>query len=225
MGADPRSPRVAKGSTYLRKRPRQARAEATFDAIVEAAARILTDEGAGRLTTNRIATRAGVSVGSLYQYFPDKRSIVRALLERELARAEALRPAVLDDAARDAAERVRAGVDWHLDVHARHPELARVLAALLDEVLPEDVRRRARARRRARVRATLGSGVGAPSGEALAHAAFLVDVCLDAVADAAAHEHPGWLASERFRARLAAVLEAALAPLPPAAPRRRPAPG
>src|SRR5690606_3069037 len=95
---------------YLRKRPRQARARTTFGAIVEAAARILADEGPGALTTNRIALRAGVSIGSLYQYFPDRKAIVRALFERELARAEALRPATLDDPTRPAEERLRAAV-------------------------------------------------------------------------------------------------------------------
>jgi AcrR family transcriptional regulator len=57
-----------------RKTPRQARARATFDAILEAAARILVNEGYDRLNTNRIAEIAGVSVGTLYQYFPTKGS-------------------------------------------------------------------------------------------------------------------------------------------------------
>jgi AcrR family transcriptional regulator len=122
--------------TYLRKRPRQTRSQATFDAIVEAAARILVESGAGRLTTNRVAARAGVSVGSLYQYFPNRQAILRALVERELARAEALRPAALDDPTRPAAERVRAAVDWHFDVHVANPGPARALRALVREVLP-----------------------------------------------------------------------------------------
>jgi AcrR family transcriptional regulator len=93
----------AKSMTYLRKRPRQRRSQATFDAIIEASARILADDGVGQLTTNRIAVRAGVSVGSLYQYFPNRQAIVRALVERELARAEAVRPAVLDNPTRSLA--------------------------------------------------------------------------------------------------------------------------
>jgi AcrR family transcriptional regulator len=73
-----------------RKQARQARARATEAAIVEAAARILEEDGASALTTNRIAERAGVSIGSLYQYFPDKRSVIAQLLRRE-------RAALLDD--------------------------------------------------------------------------------------------------------------------------------
>lgn len=66
----------------IRKSPRQARSQATVEAILTAAARILTREGFEALTTNRVATVAGVSVGSLYQYFPNKEALVRALCER-----------------------------------------------------------------------------------------------------------------------------------------------
>ena len=68
-----------------RKQARQARARATQEAIVEAAARILEEDGLSALTTNRIAERAGVSIGSLYQYFPDKQSVIAHLLRRERA--------------------------------------------------------------------------------------------------------------------------------------------
>ncbi|CAB1367579.1 conserved protein of unknown function [Denitratisoma oestradiolicum] len=58
-----------------RRMPVQPRAEATLAAIREAALRILKQEGPGRLTTNRIAEVAGISIGSLYQYYPDKHAI------------------------------------------------------------------------------------------------------------------------------------------------------
>lgn len=67
----------------MRKSPTQARAAQTVDAIVEAATQILQSDGEERLTTNRIAERAGVSIGSLYQYFADKEAIVEAIAERE----------------------------------------------------------------------------------------------------------------------------------------------
>lgn len=65
-----------------RKTPRQARARATVDAILFAAAHILKTDGQPGFTTNRIAEVAGVSIGSLYQYFPNKQAIVNALRER-----------------------------------------------------------------------------------------------------------------------------------------------
>ena|SRR5882672_4315449 len=66
-----------------RKLPAQSRSTATVDAVLEAAARILERHGFERYTTNEIAERAGVSIGSLYQYFPNKDAVTVALLERE----------------------------------------------------------------------------------------------------------------------------------------------
>jgi AcrR family transcriptional regulator len=65
-----------------KKQPRQARARATFDAIVEAGARLLAAEGYAAVSTNRVAEIAGVSIGSLYEYFPNKQSIVATALAR-----------------------------------------------------------------------------------------------------------------------------------------------
>ena len=67
----------------MRKKPRQARAVATIEAILEAAAQILQKEGEEALTTAKVADRAGVSIGSLYQYFPNKEAVLLALIRRE----------------------------------------------------------------------------------------------------------------------------------------------
>ncbi len=108
-----------------RKRPSQPRARATVDAILVAAAHILKTEGPERLTTNRIARIAGVSIGSLYQYFPNKQAVVAALRERHSewfdrsVREEADRTvsSSLRDAVRPAIERMiamhRADVELH----------------------------------------------------------------------------------------------------------------
>lgn len=66
-----------------RKQPLQSRSGETVNAIIEATARILESEGRDRLTTNHIAEKAGVSIGSLYQYFPNKEAILAELLRRE----------------------------------------------------------------------------------------------------------------------------------------------
>lgn len=65
-----------------RKKPRQARAQATLNAIFEATIQVLLVDGPYRLTTTRVAERAGVSVGTLYQYFPHKQALFYALNER-----------------------------------------------------------------------------------------------------------------------------------------------
>ncbi len=67
-----------------RKSPVQARSAASVDAILEATAQVLADVGKTRLTTTRVALRAGVSIGTLYQYFPNKSALLQAVLRRHL---------------------------------------------------------------------------------------------------------------------------------------------
>lgn len=73
-----------------RKAPRQQRAVETRDRILDAAARIFGEHGYAHGTTNRIAEEAGLSVGSLYQYFPNKDAILVCLAERHVAEGKAL---------------------------------------------------------------------------------------------------------------------------------------
>lgn len=194
--------------TELRKSPRQKRATVTFEAIVEAAAHILRDEGPEALTTNAIAARAGVSIGSLYQYFPNKQAIVRALIAREFRLAEAIRPAVIDGDA-PAAEIVRAIVDWHFDFRSRDPELALRLAKLAGETLPAEERERIASLRRERVGRTVGRLTG---GADCAHAAFIVDVCINAIGDETMKRQPEQLKSPELREEVAALLIGYLRP-------------
>jgi AcrR family transcriptional regulator len=67
-----------------RKSPVQARSTASVDAILEATIQVLLSVGKERLTTTKVALRAGVSVGTLYQYFPNKSSLLQAVLRRHL---------------------------------------------------------------------------------------------------------------------------------------------
>ncbi len=68
-----------------RKSPVQARSAASVDAILEATIQVLLQAGKDRLTTTRVASRAGVSVGTLYQYFPNKSALLQAALRRHLS--------------------------------------------------------------------------------------------------------------------------------------------
>src|SRR5215510_10266902 len=68
--------------TNPRKEASQERSRATVDALIEATARILVREGFDSASTNRIAEKAGVSVGSLYQYFPGKEALIAAVIDR-----------------------------------------------------------------------------------------------------------------------------------------------
>lgn len=108
----------------LRRKPRQARSIAIVDAIIEGAARVFDREGLDA-TTNRIAVEAGVSVGSVYQYFADKQALLDAVATRHLSEGEALlvRLGAEGDTVTDVETLVRtyvAGVAGH---HARHPHV------------------------------------------------------------------------------------------------------
>jgi AcrR family transcriptional regulator len=65
-----------------KKTPRQARAKATYASILDSAARLLVSRGYGAMTTNHVAALAGVAIGSLYEYFPDKETIVAEVVRR-----------------------------------------------------------------------------------------------------------------------------------------------
>jgi AcrR family transcriptional regulator len=114
--------------TAPRKKPRQERSEATVDAILEATARVLCTTGYDRASTNRIALAAGVSIGSLYQYFPSKEALVAALADRHMAKMTSLVRAKLAELA-DApiAVGVRVMIQSMFDAHAVEPALHKVL--------------------------------------------------------------------------------------------------
>lgn len=80
-------------SDKSRRTPRQARAEGTVDAILDAAFQHLEADGVEKLTTNHVAQRAGVSIGTVYQYFASKQDILAALAQR---RAGAVRDAIAE---------------------------------------------------------------------------------------------------------------------------------
>ena len=67
-----------------KKLPKQARSRASFDAIIEASAQLLRGGTYEVLTTNHIAERAGVSIGTLYEFFPNKEAIIAQLAERRM---------------------------------------------------------------------------------------------------------------------------------------------
>jgi AcrR family transcriptional regulator len=100
-GGPAREARLAQATETTRKNPRQARARATVDAVLEAAAQLLERDGEAGFNTNAVAERAGVSIGTLYRYFPDKRAILLALARREMAAHNAL---VAERAGSDVAE-------------------------------------------------------------------------------------------------------------------------
>ena len=96
-----------KSAISQRKQPQQTRSNDLVTAILEAAVQVLAKEGAHRFTTARVAAKAGVSVGSLYQYFPNKASILFRLQSDEWRQTIELLRAILEDTQQPALERLR----------------------------------------------------------------------------------------------------------------------
>jgi AcrR family transcriptional regulator len=115
--------------TNPRKQASQERSRATVDALIEATARILVREGFDKASTNRIAEAAGVSIGSLYQYYPSKEALVAAVIERHNRDLmQIVRAALAEVASLPLDQAVRRIVAAAVDAHRLDPRLHRVLA-------------------------------------------------------------------------------------------------
>lgn len=114
--------------TIPRKQASQDRSRATVDALVEATARILVREGFDAASTNHIAAKAGVSVGSLYQYFPSKEALVAAVIDRHHEQlVQVVRGALAEVVSAPLETAMRKLVAVAIKAHAVDPKLHRVL--------------------------------------------------------------------------------------------------
>ena len=186
--------------TSPRKSASQERSRSTVDALLEATTRILIKEGYDRASTNRIAEVAGVSIGSLYQYFPSKEALVAAVVARhsqELSRVT--RNALLKVAARPIEVAAREFVSVAIDAHRVNPKLHGVLA----EQIP-------RVGRLENIEANVRDGYALVRGYLEAHrdeidvadldlAAFVVVTVVEALTHAAVLRRPDILADDKAR--------------------------
>ena len=192
----------------MRKAPRQARSRATIEVILESAARILGERGWAATTTNAVAETAGVSIGSLYQYFPNKLALVEAVRRRHFEEVLAVLRAATD-AATPRARRIAAFVDGMITVHRRFPAAHRVLL----EEAPRDAASEATHRRfeteyRKGCDAFFMANGRGNTADAEIAAQVLAAAVAGAVHDAA---RLGLLASPPFRRELIALVESSLA--------------
>lgn len=123
----------------LRKRPQQARSEELVATILQAAVQVLAKEGAARFTTARVAEKAGVAVGSIYQYFPNKAAILFRLQADEWRETTDLLRSLLEDASKPPLERLRALVHAFIRSECEEAEMRLALsdAAPLYRSAPE----------------------------------------------------------------------------------------
>ena len=121
-----------------RKQPLQSRSKETFGAILEATARILEAEGLEAANTNAIAARAGVSIGSLYQYFPDKAAIFAELIRQaESGLGDMLEKLLAHTAGQSLEDRLKLLIKAGVAQQMARPQLGRILD-YLEATLPAD---------------------------------------------------------------------------------------
>jgi AcrR family transcriptional regulator len=199
----------AQVDTKPRKRPLQARSRATVDALLEAATQVLIRHGYEAATTARIAERAGVSIGSLYQYFPNKEALVAALIERHAAELLAVTEAAVERA-RGASfeEALRATIRAGLDAHRIDPKLHKILVEQVPRVgrmaKAMDTSRRVTALIEALLRAharRLRPGLDP------ALAAYVVETALEALTHKTIIERPEVIAGEPIEQEMYRLVE------------------
>src|SRR5215469_8358965 len=118
-----------------RKTPVQARAALTVDAISEATIQVLLSHGADRLTTTRVADRAGVSVGTLYQYYPNKQSLLFAVMEDHFEKVAAAVEAACEQAChKPLSEMIKQVVEVFVDAKMERADISVALYQVAAEI-------------------------------------------------------------------------------------------
>jgi AcrR family transcriptional regulator len=121
--------------TVARKNASQERSRATVDTLLAATARVLVKEGYDHASTNKIALAAGVSIGSLYQYFPTKEALVAAVIERHIGEMmDIVRESLIRVAPLPLREAARELVRVMIEAHRIEPKLHRVLVEQIPRV-------------------------------------------------------------------------------------------
>jgi AcrR family transcriptional regulator len=188
--------------------PRQARARATVDAILVAAAHILRSDGIERLTTNRVARVAGVSVGSLYQYFPNKQALVDALRERYAEWFDAeIDGQIQQGATLPLREAIRSAVDRILALHRLDVALHAHVSPNEHPLPPEQMRAY-----RAGMQQYLEAHAASLRPLDPALASYVGTRVMEALLHGTAHDAPEWLDHPGFAAEVTELLVRYLEP-------------
>ena len=154
-------PRASQIVFEPRKSPVQARSAASVDAILEATVQVLLDVGKERLTTTRVARRAGVSVGTLYQYFPNKSALLQAVLRNHLESvAEALEAVCREEKSGPLTQMVTRLVDTFLEAKMKNLKTSVALYSVSSDVDGMRIAREIAAR----VNRSIGSAVATARG-------------------------------------------------------------
>ncbi len=211
----------AKKTANPRKVPEQDRSRQTVEAIVEAAAHILIKHGYDAFTTNRVAERAGVSIGSLYQYFPNKDALLSELMRRHLVDIEQTVEAMAARAlTAPLADVIHDGIQQNVQSHLIDPELHRVLSEEVPRLGALDWKVAFIARMETRVRSILEARRNEIVVGDIDLAVYIVTRTVEAVVHNAVTRQPKAIASGALAEELTRMLVGFLTGKMPAA--RRP---
>lgn len=184
------------------KTPQQRRSTATVDAIVQATVQVLRKEGKAKLTTTRIAKRAGVSVGTLYQYFPHKTALLQEALRRHLnLLATAMEAACAVAHGRPTAEVADAISDAWITTKLRHMDASIALYSVVEDIEGRGIAMELRGR----FMTSMETAFSSASDGNIAHPEFVVATLLGALSGAS-REMLDPLATEGARSRMAQEL-------------------
>lgn len=199
-----------------RKSPRQARSNALVAVILEAAAQVLAQQGATRFTTARVAERAGVSIGSLYQYFPNKAAILFRLQTDEWAQTGDVLRRTLEDTTTPPLQRLRALVHAFLRSECEEAQMRVALsdAAPLYRDAPET--RQARAEGNATFATFIGEALPEATPQTRAVAVDLIGTTLSTVGKQFSSGEPSPAAIDAYAEAMADMFCAYLQTLMPA---------
>jgi AcrR family transcriptional regulator len=157
-------PLVAISVLEPRKTPLQARAAVTVEAICEATIQVLLSHGADRLTTTRVADRAGVSVGTLYQYYPNKQSLLFAVMEDHFEKVAAAVEAACERAChKPLSEMIKRVVEVYVDVKMERADISVALYQVSAEIGGPALVKRVAQRMRKALEATLQTALDVKS--------------------------------------------------------------
>lgn len=184
-----------------RKAASQERSRATVGALVEATARILVKEGFDKASTNRIAEVAGVSVGSLYQYFPSKEALVAAVIERHRQEImQTVRGELAEVLAQPVEKAMRTLVAAAVKAHRVDPELHHVLAEQIPRVGKLEKLENFSSENYALFRAYLESHRDELRVDDLQLASFVCVTSIEALTHNAVLHHSKWLSDDAMEA-------------------------
>jgi AcrR family transcriptional regulator len=193
--------------TTPRKGATQERSRATVDALLAATARVLVREGYDRASTNKIAHAAGVSVGSLYQYFPSKEALVAAVIHHHIGEVmDVVRASLVRVAAMPLADAARELVRVMIEAHRIEPKLHRVIVEQIPRVGDLEHIEKVDDEAIALVRAYLESRKGEIAVADLDLAAFVAVTSVMALTHAAVLRRPSLLEDGRFVDEVASLV-------------------